>query len=283
MTSSPMRWRRLFASRPRSLLPVQAHGAVASTPKPTAAPSKNLFHRRFKRGRWHKACRESRAASKVSKVGEKSAPSKPHEEENKLSPSERRKKVLREYYRSHIDPVGRIVAEELAKLKDEETIIKQRLPQTLVMEELEKPRQAYIFQRGIYKNRGENVNPATPAVLPPMPKGAPRNRLGLAQWLVSKSASADRARPGQPHLAAVFRSRNRQDGGGLRHPRRAPHEPRAARLSRHRAGRQQVGPEETPQANRVIGDLSPGVDDCRKPSSIATRKTSFSPAVRGFA
>ena len=53
------------------------------------------------------------------------------------------------------------------------------------MEELEKPRQAYIFQRGIYKNRGENVNPATPAVLPPMAKGAPRNRLGLAQWLVS--------------------------------------------------------------------------------------------------
>ena len=122
---------------------------------------------------------------KVSKVGEKSAPLKSSEEENKLSPSERRKKVLREYYRSHIDPVGRIVAEELSKLKDEEKLVKQRLPQTLVMEELEKPRQAYIFKRGLYKVRGENVNPATPAVLPPMAKGAPRNRLGLAQWLVS--------------------------------------------------------------------------------------------------
>ncbi len=125
------------------------------------------------------------APKKVSLVGEKSAPLHSPEEENKLSPSERRKKVLREYYRSHLDPVGRIVAEELDKLKDEEKLVKRRLPQTLVMEELEKPRQAYIFKRGLYKNRGENVDPATPAVLPPLDKGAPRNRLGLARWLVS--------------------------------------------------------------------------------------------------
>src|SRR5262249_52255521 len=44
---------------------------------------------------------------KVSLVGEKSAPLKP-EEENKLSPSQRRRKVLREYFRSRIDPVGRL-------------------------------------------------------------------------------------------------------------------------------------------------------------------------------
>ena len=59
------------------------------------------------------------------------------------------------------------------------------MPETLVMEELEKPRQAYIFLRGLYKNRGENVDPATPAVLPPMSTELPRNRLGLAKWLVS--------------------------------------------------------------------------------------------------
>ena len=122
---------------------------------------------------------------KVSLVGEKSAPVKSSTEENKLSPTERRKKVLRDYYRSHIDPVGRIIAEELSKFQDEEKLVKRRLPQTLVMEELEKPRQAFIFKRGLYKARGENVNPATPAVLPPLAKGAPRNRLGLAQWLVS--------------------------------------------------------------------------------------------------
>jgi hypothetical protein len=122
---------------------------------------------------------------KVSLVGEKAGPLKSFEEENKLSPSERRRKVLREYFRSHIDPVGRVLAEELAKLKDEERQLKREIPETLVMEERDKPRQAYIFIRGLYKNRGEKVSPATPAVLPPLAKGLPRNRLGLAKWLVS--------------------------------------------------------------------------------------------------
>jgi mono/diheme cytochrome c family protein len=122
---------------------------------------------------------------KVSLVGEKSAPLKSYEEENKLSPSQRRQKVLKEYYRSHIDPIGRVLTEELDKLKEEENQVKRQIPETLVMEELDKPRQAYIFRRGLYKNRGENVSSATPAVLPPLARDLPRNRLGLAQWLVS--------------------------------------------------------------------------------------------------
>jgi hypothetical protein len=132
-----------------------------------------------------KAPDKAEEKQKVSLVGEKSAPLNSGEKENKLSPSERRRKVLREYYRSHIDPIGRILAEELTNLKDEEKQVKRGIPQTLVMEELDKPRQAYIFKRGLYKNRGENVNPGSPAVMPPMVKDLPRNRLGLAKWLVS--------------------------------------------------------------------------------------------------
>jgi hypothetical protein len=144
---------------------------------------------------------------KVSLVGEKSAPAKP-EEEDKLSPAQRRRKVIREHYRSRIDPVGRLLAEELAKLKDEEQQLKRQMPQTLVMEELEKPRQAYIFLRGLYKNRGEEVSPATPQALPPMPPGLPRNRLGLARWLVS---------PQHPLTARVLANRVWQQyfGSGL--------------------------------------------------------------------
>jgi Protein of unknown function (DUF1553)/Protein of unknown function (DUF1549)/Planctomycete cytochrome C len=114
-----------------------------------------------------------------------SAPLNTDVQEKKLSPSEQRQRVLREYYRSHIDPIGCILAKELDKLKDEDTQVKRRIPHTLVMEELEKPRQAYIFKRGHYKNRGENVDPATPASLLAMAKDLPRNRLGLAKWLVS--------------------------------------------------------------------------------------------------
>jgi hypothetical protein len=133
-----------------------------------------------------KAAAPAMAAKKVSLVGETTAPEKP-EEHDPSTPTQRRQKVLREYYRSHVDPVGRILAEELAKLKGEEKQVKAQLPQTLVMEELEKEkaRQAYVFLRGLYKNHGANVESATPAVLPPMPRDFPRNRLGLARWLVS--------------------------------------------------------------------------------------------------
>ena len=85
-------------------------------------------------------------------VGEQSAPIKSDEEE-KLSPVQRRRQVLRDYYRTHIDPVGRLIAEELAKLKDEEALVKRLMPETMIMEELEKPRQAYVFVRGVWESR----------------------------------------------------------------------------------------------------------------------------------
>ncbi len=191
-TTAPSRTPAASASKPAFDTPESKDGSalkygpgardarVAGAPADAAA-----LESEKKAGDLTKTSATAAAPAKVSKVGEKSAPVKIPEEENKLSPGERRKKVLREYYRSHIDPIGRIVAEELSKLKDEEKLVKARLPQTLVMEELEKPRQAYIFKRGLYKSRGENVSPATPAVLPPLNTGAPRNRLGLAQWLVS--------------------------------------------------------------------------------------------------
>ena len=53
------------------------------------------------------------------------------------------------------------------------------------MEELPQPKPAYILKRGAYDAPGEQVSAETPKVLPPLPAGAPRNRLGLAQWLAS--------------------------------------------------------------------------------------------------
>jgi hypothetical protein len=42
---------------------------------------------------------------------------------------------------------------------------------------------AHVLNRGVYSDKGEKVGPGTPAVLPPMPADAPKNRLGLARWL----------------------------------------------------------------------------------------------------
>jgi hypothetical protein len=64
----------------------------------------------------------------------------------------------------------------------------------MVMEELAEPRTAYVLERGEYDRRREAVGPDTPAALPPFPDSGPRNRLGLARWLVD---------PDHPLLARV--------------------------------------------------------------------------------
>ena len=64
-----------------------------------------------------------------------------------------------------------------------------------------KPRDTFMLARGDYRNQSEKVTPGVPAVLPPLPKDAPANRLGLARVAVQPAASADRARRGESLLA----------------------------------------------------------------------------------
>ena len=54
------------------------------------------------------------------------------------------------------------------------------------MQEMPQPRETFMLIRGEYNRKGEKVVAALPAALPPLPKGGPLNRLGLARWLVSR-------------------------------------------------------------------------------------------------
>jgi hypothetical protein len=56
----------------------------------------------------------------------------------------------------------------------------------MVMNVAEKPRETFILERGDYSKPTLKVSEGTPRALPPMPEGAPANRLGLAQWLTMK-------------------------------------------------------------------------------------------------
>ena len=56
---------------------------------------------------------------------------------------------------------------------------------TMIMDVSPKPRETFILNRGDYAQPTVKVEAATIASLPPMPENAPRDRLGLAQWLVS--------------------------------------------------------------------------------------------------
>lgn len=83
-------------------------------------------------------------------------------------------------------PEHRRLSEEEAALKKQIAAAEAEIPTTLVMEEQKEMRPTFILMRGAYDKPGEKVVAATPAVLPALAADLPRNRLGLAKWLVSR-------------------------------------------------------------------------------------------------
>jgi hypothetical protein len=82
----------------------------------------------------------------------------------------------------------------LAKLRQERAEVEKRIPTAMVMQEMPRTRDTFMLVRGEYDKKGPKVTAGTPAALPPLPKGASANRLGLARWLVD---------PGHPLTARV--------------------------------------------------------------------------------
>ena len=74
--------------------------------------------------------------------------------------------------------------QQLATLKKDRAELEAAIPQTMITKDLKEPRATFILERGAYDKKGEQVFPNVPAVLPPLPKDAPANRLALAEWLV---------------------------------------------------------------------------------------------------
>jgi hypothetical protein len=95
------------------------------------------------------------------------------------------KALLRTRYRRDHWPEWRALSGRLADLRAAEKSILDVLPTSLVFKERGAPRDAYILKRGEYDKRGDKVGRGTPASLPPLPPGAPLDRLGLARWLLS--------------------------------------------------------------------------------------------------
>lgn len=73
-------------------------------------------------------------------------------------------------------------------LRSERAALQRRLdeaPTSLVMQELPQPRATHVQLRGNFLTPGDAVQPDVPRVLPPLPPGAPRDRVTLARWLTS--------------------------------------------------------------------------------------------------
>ncbi len=90
--------------------------------------------------------------------------------------------VLRNYFFAAIHPGALKLQERLNAERGAWQETMAGVPEISVMEE-SAPRPTFIQNRGAYDAPGEAVGRAVPAVLPPLPAGAPMDRLGLAQWL----------------------------------------------------------------------------------------------------
>ena len=104
---------------------------------------------------------------------------------------------IRDYYRNNVTPdktvnenVKRAFADlkarftDLAEVRQKRNTLDASLTTTLVMEERQEPRGAYVLARGEYQHREEQVYPQTPSVLPTLPEDSLPNRLGFAKWLL---------------------------------------------------------------------------------------------------
>jgi hypothetical protein len=92
--------------------------------------------------------------------------------------------TLFETFLATASEAGRNWRKDLRELRDQHRQLVEPIPEIMVMRELPQPKKAYVLKRGAYDAQGEEVAADTPHALPAFPKGAPRNRLGLTQWLL---------------------------------------------------------------------------------------------------
>ncbi len=100
--------------------------------------------------------------------------------------SENDRQALLTYYIANVDPTAKATVAKLHEVDAARYEIARRSATTFVQQErTDSEPAAHVLYRGLYDQPKEEVHPNVPAVLPPMPQSLPRNRLGLAEWLVA--------------------------------------------------------------------------------------------------
>lgn len=119
------------------------------------------------------------------------------------------RQLIENLYLSVVDQEFPKLTEKVAALNQERATIEARSPITHIQRERQNtPAMTYMLIRGQYDQKGDQVTANTPAALHPMREGEPKNRLGLAHWLVD---------PANPLTARVTVNRFWQEvfGSGL--------------------------------------------------------------------
>ncbi|WP_409021302.1 DUF1553 domain-containing protein [Dyadobacter sp. CY261] len=93
---------------------------------------------------------------------------------------------LKDYYLTNIDAGYKKERAASLALIGEETEIMDKQIDVMVMKERKYPRKTFILNRGAYDAPGKAVTSDTPDAFFKIPKEYPKNRLGLAKWLLDK-------------------------------------------------------------------------------------------------
>lgn len=118
----------------------------------------------------------------LAEFDEKQAEQIKHKPAEQLSESE--KQMLFLHFQKFHCFITQMLRGVIASCHDDINQLTKNVPEAMVMHELPRPKPAYILKRGAYDAPGEMITASTPAILPAMQKDLPRNRLGLARWLI---------------------------------------------------------------------------------------------------
>jgi hypothetical protein len=152
----------------------EARAQVQASAAEVAGLEASLFPR-FNRGR--PASESVRAWDLPQVVRDSLKPAAGQRGRGQLAELERHFAKAEPAYAEKLRALGRLVA-----TRDE---LNRRIARVMVMEDQPKPRDTFVYQKGLYNKPGEKVSAGVPAVLGRLPTVAPRNRLTLANWLVS--------------------------------------------------------------------------------------------------
>ena len=104
-----------------------------------------------------------------------------------IKPEDRSAEQVREIARislARFDTEFQSLSQRRISLDQDRRTLDKQIPSAMVMKEMPQPRQTFVLKRGQYDAPADEVQPGVPASLPPFPNDAPRNRLGLAKWLL---------------------------------------------------------------------------------------------------
>ncbi|MBM3976427.1 MAG: DUF1553 domain-containing protein, partial [Planctomycetes bacterium] len=96
------------------------------------------------------------------------------------------RELVRADFRTRVDAQARELVARIDAAREALDTHRASVPRTPILRRRAQPRTTHVHAKGSFLSPLEEVRPDVPAVFPPLEADAPRDRLGLARWLVAR-------------------------------------------------------------------------------------------------